>query len=409
MCAPCGRRNSGLRTVGTDAAHSVCRLRAPTPSGRGGPHNLRDRPPTGGRELKHRRISGRRAALAGGAVAALIAAGVTFQNANASEAPKTGTPRTLSAEAAGKLASTLGQDLGSGAAGTYYDAKTNQLVVNVLDESAAQSARTAGATARIVQNSLAELAGARTTLKKDATIPGTSWATDPRTNKVVVTADSTVSKAEWATLSKVVDGLGGKAEIKRSPGEFKPFVAGGDAIAGSGGRCSLGFNVVKGGQPYFITAGHCTEAISSWSDSSGNVIGQNEQSSFPGNDFGLVKYTAEVDHPSAVDLYNGSTQAITKAGDATVGEKVTRSGSTTQVHSGTVTGLDATVNYAEGTVSGLIQTDVCAEPGDSGGSLFNGDTAIGLTSGGSGDCTSGGETFFQPVTEALSVFGAEIG
>src|SRR4029079_19040209 len=95
---------------------------------------------------------------------------------------------------------------------------------------------------------------------------------------------------------------------------------------------------------------------------------------------------------------------------ATVGQKVTRRGSTTQVHSGTVTGLDATVNYGNGDiVNGLIQTDVCAEPGDSGGSLFSGDTAIGLTSGGSGDCTSGGETFFQPVTEGLSAFGAPIG
>jgi streptogrisin D len=359
--------------------------------------------------LKHRRIPKRRAALAGAGVAALIAAGVTFQNANASETPKTEAPHTLSVAAAGKLASTLGKDLGADAAGTYYDAKTKHLVVNVLDEAAAKTVQAAGARARIVQNSLAELAGARTTLKKDATIPGTSWATDPSSNKVVVTADRTVSKAEWAKLTKVADGLGSKVELKRTKGEFKPFVAGGDAITGSGGRCSLGFNVVKDGQPYFITAGHCTEAISTWSDSNGNVIGKNEQSSFPGNDFGLVKYTATVDHPSAVDLYNGSTQQITKAGDATVGEKVTRSGSTTQVHSGTVTGLDATVNYSEGTVSGLIQTDVCAEPGDSGGSLFDGDTAIGLTSGGSGDCTSGGETFFQPVTEALSAFGAQIG
>ncbi len=80
------------------------------------------------------------------------------------------------------------------------------------------------------------------------------------------------------------------------------------------------------------------------------------------------------------------------------------------MHTGTVTGLDATVNYGNGDiVNGLIQTDVCAEPGDSGGSLFDGDAAIGLTSGGSGDCTSGGETFFQPVTEALSTFGAQIG
>ncbi|WP_416956445.1 S1 family peptidase [Streptomyces sp. Agncl-13] len=360
--------------------------------------------------MKHRRIPRRRVAVAGAGIAALVVAGVTLQSANASETTQAAAPHTLTALAAGKLASTLGKDLGTDAAGTFYDAKTKSLVVNVLDKTAADTVEAAGAKARIVENSLAELTSARTTLKQDATIPGTSWATDPTTNKVVVTADRTVSDAEWTKLTKVVDGLGGKAELQRTKGEFKPFIAGGDAISGSGGRCSLGFNVVKGGAPYFITAGHCTEAISTWSDSSGNEIGTNEQSSFPDNDFGLVKYTSDVAHPSEVDLYNGSSQAITHAAAATVGEKVTRSGSTTQVHTGTVTGLDATVNYGNGDiVNGLIQTDVCAEPGDSGGSLFDGDAAIGLTSGGSGDCTSGGETFFQPVTEALSTFGAQIG
>ncbi|MEU1531073.1 S1 family peptidase [Streptomyces fagopyri] len=348
--------------------------------------------------------------MTGAGIAALVAAGATFQTANASETPRAPAPQTLSMAAAGKLASTLGEDLGAGAAGTYYDAKSRHLVVNVLDETAAKAVASAGARARIVENSLAELKSARATLKSDATIPGTSWATDPQTNKVVVTADRTVSKAEWAKLTQVVGSLGSKAELQRTKGEFKPFIAGGDAITGSGGRCSLGFNVVKGGQPYFITAGHCTQAISTWSDPSGNQIGTNEQSSFPDNDFGLVKYTGSTEHPSAVDLYNGSSQSITKAAEATVGEKVTRSGSTTHVHTGTVTGLDATVNYGNGDiVNGLIQTDVCAEPGDSGGSLFDGDSAIGLTSGGSGDCTSGGETFFQPVTEALSAFGAQIG
>ncbi|MFI8244324.1 S1 family peptidase [Streptomyces sp. NPDC085866] len=360
--------------------------------------------------MQHRRIPRRRAAVTGAGVAALVAAGVTFQTANASEPAKSAPePRVLSVPAAGKLASALVKDLGSDAAGSYYDARTKSLVVNVLDATAAESVRAAGAKARVVAHSLAELDRARATLKKDATIPGTSWAIDPVTDKVVVTADRTVSGGEWAKLGKVVDGLGAKAELKRSKGEFKAFIAGGDAITGSGGRCSLGFNVVKDGQPYFLTAGHCTEAISTWSDSSGGVIGKNAQSSFPGNDFGLVKYTSGVDHPSEVDLYNGSARQITGAAEATVGMKVTRSGSTTHVHDGTVTGLNATVNYSEGTVGGLIQTDVCAEPGDSGGSLFSGSSAIGLTSGGSGDCTSGGETFFQPVTEALSATGAQIG
>ncbi|MFG2312479.1 S1 family peptidase [Streptomyces sp. NPDC048566] len=360
--------------------------------------------------MKHRRISRRRAAVTGAGIAALVTAAVTFQTANASEAPTAAAPHTLSAAAAGKLASTLGEDLGADAAGTYYDAGTRHLVVNVLDAKAAEEVAAAGAKARIVENSLAELKAARTRLTRDATIPGTSWATDPASNKVVVTADRTVSRAAWAKLTEVTDRLGDTVELQRTKGELKPFIAGGDAITGSGGRCSLGFNVVKDGQPYFITAGHCTESISTWSDSSGNEIGTNEQSSFPDNDFGLVKYTGGAEHPSEVNLYNGSSQPITGAAEATVGEKVTRSGSTTQVHTGTVTGLDATVNYGNGdVVNGLIQTDVCAEPGDSGGSLFDGESAIGLTSGGSGDCTAGGETFFQPVTEALSAFGARIG
>ncbi|MFD8914539.1 S1 family peptidase [Streptomyces sp. NPDC059575] len=359
--------------------------------------------------MKHRHIPRRRVALAGGAAAALVAAGVTLQTANASETGSAAQVKVLSAPAAGKLGSALLGDLGASAAGSYYDAQGKSLVVNVLDGSAARTVEAAGARARIVTRSLAQLDGTRSALTQRASIPGTSWAIDPVSNKVVVTADRTVGAAAWGKLGRVVDGLGDAVQLKRSKGEFKPFIAGGDAITGSGGRCSLGFNVVKGGAPYFLTAGHCTAAISSWSDSSGNVLGQNEVSSFPGNDYGLVKYTGAVAHPSEVDLYNGSSQAITGVAEAAVGMRVTRSGSTTRVHDGTVTGLNATVNYSEGTVSGLIQTDVCAEPGDSGGSLFSGSGAVGLTSGGSGDCTSGGETFFQPVGEALAATGAQIG
>ncbi|WP_176726504.1 S1 family peptidase [Streptomyces sp. OspMP-M43] len=387
------RRNSG---------RPILRVRAP--------HLLRARPHRRSK-LKHRRISRKRATLAGSAVVALVAAGFTFQTANASDDVPAFAAKTLSADAAGKLATTLDRDLGADAAGSYYDATAKILVVNVVDEAGAEQVRQAGGKARIVENSLAELKSARGTLTEKATIPGTSWAVDPVSNKVLVTADSTVDGAAWKKLSAVVEGLGGKAELNRTAGEFTPLIAGGDAIWGSGSRCSLGFNVVKGGEPYFLTAGHCTESVTSWSDTQGgSEIGANEGSSFPENDYGLVKYTSDTAHPSEVNLYDGSTQAITQAGDATVGQAVTRSGSTTQVHDGEVTALDATVNYGNGDiVNGLIQTTVCAEPGDSGGALFAGDTALGLTSGGSGDCSSGGTTFFQPVPEALAAYGAEIG
>jgi streptogrisin B len=71
--------------------------------------------------------------------------------------------------------------------------------------------------------------------------------------------------------------------------------------------------------------------------------------------------------------------------------------------------LNQTVNCGGGDiVSGLIRTSVCAEPGDSGGPLCAGTVAYGLTSGGSGNCSSGGTTFFQPVVEALNAYGVNV-
>ncbi|MFE2545073.1 S1 family peptidase [Actinacidiphila glaucinigra] len=362
--------------------------------------------------MKHRRISGRKAVLAGGGATAVLAALIVLPHANAAPGPAPA-PRSLTPAAAVTLAAHLTSELDAeDTAGSYYDAGSDRLVVNVLGAEAADTVRAAGAVPRTVAHTMAELRAATRTLGLQARIPGTAWSVDPRTNQVVVTADRTVSAAGMDRLDEAVDGLGaGTARVQKSKGEFKPFIAGGDAIFGSGARCSLGFNVVKDGQPYFLTAGHCGVDIKSWSDSAGGrEIGSVEAATFPGHDYALVKYTGSgVDHPSAVDLYNGSAQEITSAATPAVGQAVQRSGSTTQVHDGTVTGLDATVNYQEGSVSGLIQTDVCAEPGDSGGALFSGATALGLTSGGSGDCTGGGETFFQPVTDALEVYGAEIG
>jgi hypothetical protein len=75
-----------------------------------------------------------------------------------------------------------------------------------------------------------------------------------------------------------------------------------------------------------------------------------------------------------------------------VDQSVQRSGNATGLHSGTVTALNATVNYPEASLSGLIRTTVCAEGGDSGGSLVAGSTALGLTSGGSSNCRTGGTT-----------------
>ncbi|SOD87644.1 S1 family peptidase [Streptomyces sp. Ag109_G2-15] len=240
-----------------------------------------------------------------------------------------------------------------------------------------------------------------------ADIGGTAWAVDSKTNRVVVTVDSTVSKAEIAKIKQQAGGNAGALTIKHTSGKFKKLISGGDAIYGGSYRCSLGFNVRSGSTYYFLTAGHCGEVASTWYSNSGHttVLGTNVGYSFPGNDFALVRYTnSSIAHPSAV-----GNQTISSAATPSVGTTVYRRGSTTGTHSGRVTALNATVNYGSGDiVYGLIQTTVCAEGGDSGGPLYGGSVAYGLTSGGSGNCTSGGTTFFQPVTEALSYYGVTL-
>ncbi|MFD5793475.1 S1 family peptidase [Streptomyces diastatochromogenes] len=240
-----------------------------------------------------------------------------------------------------------------------------------------------------------------------ADIGGTAWAVDSRTNRVVVTVDSTVSKAEIAKIKQQAGGNAGALTIKHTSGKFKKLISGGDAIYGGSYRCSLGFNVRSGSTYYFLTAGHCGEVASTWYSNSGHTttLGTNVGYSFPGNDFALVRYTnSSIAHPSAV-----GNQTISSAATPSVGTTVYRRGSTTGTHSGRVTALNATVNYGSGDiVRGLIQTTVCAEGGDSGGPLYAGSVAYGLTSGGSGNCTSGGTTFFQPVTEALSYYGVTL-
>ncbi|MFF7177229.1 alpha-lytic protease prodomain-containing protein [Streptomyces sp. NPDC008121] len=296
--------------------------------------------------------------------------------------------------------------LGGVAKGARLIAVTSALLAASALAMPSSSAATTGET----RATTAELTAVGAAVR-GADVPGTAWYTDQATGKVVLTADSTVSAAEIAKLRQAAGERAGSLEIKRTPGTLNKLIAGGQAIYAGGGRCSLGFNVRSGSTYYALTAGHCTNIGSTWYTNSANttVLGTRTGSSFPTNDYGIIRHSNASAADGRVYLYNGSYRDITGAGNAYVGQSVQRSGSTTGLRSGTVTGLNATVNYGNGDiVYGMIQTNVCAEPGDSGGALFSGSTALGLTSGGSGNCSSGGTTFFQPVTEALGAYGVSV-
>lgn len=183
-----------------------------------------------------------------------------------------------------------------------------------------------------------------------------------------------------------------------------PQVAGGDLVyANNGTACRAEVNARNASTYYIIMPGHCTQGTSAWYTNAAHTtyIGPTVGTSFPGNDYGLVRYdNPAVPHPGG---------GFTSVGTPHVGERVCRKSSVSGVHCGTVTALNATVNYGGGqVVSGLIATTVCAEPGDTGGLLYSGTAAIGVFVGGSGNCSTGGTSYYQPLAEVLAAYGLSL-
>lgn len=334
------------------------------------------------------------------AVAGLVAGFLLTPSAAqaTSGAPQRPVARTDTARVATTLATRLGA---SRTAGSYLDG--GRLVVTVTDPAAARTVRAAGATPHLVARSDARLQEIARTLIRSARAPGTAWVADPRSDRVLVAADRTVSDARLRRLKTAIRPYGDAVLLQRVNGTLGVRLSGGDPIMGAFSRCTVGANVTSGDVYYFVTAGHCGNVEPSWYTLAGDYIGPTVSTNFPGNDYALVRYDGDVSHEGTV-----GGQDITSVGDAYVGEHVCMRGGTSGVHCGTVLGLNATVNYGEGTVNGLIETNLCAEPGDSGSPLFDGSVLLGILSGGSGDCTSGGTSFFQPITEILSVYGVNI-
>jgi streptogrisin C len=296
------------------------------------------------------------------------------------------------------LRARLGADFG----GAHIDAD-GQLVVNVVNDEHAAVVRAEGATARPARFRAAELDAAVADLngnpKHPSDVPG--WYTDAVTNQVVVEVNpgSVEAAHRFVADSGVAADKVVFVETTHRPVPLIDVI-GGNAYRTGSGRCSIGFPTSSG----FITAGHCGEEGATTTDPSGTVTG----SKFPGNDWAYVETNSGNTSKPLVNKYDGSNVTVAGSSEASDGAKGCRSGSTTQWHCGTLQSRNATVNYPEGSVTGMIKTSICAEPGDSGGSMIAGTQAQGVTSGGSGDCDSGGTTYFQPIGPAMSALGVSI-
>ncbi|MBM7858080.1 streptogrisin C [Lentzea nigeriaca] len=305
-----------------------------------------------------------------------------------------------------ELAEQAKASLGDAFGGAWIDQASGKLNVAVTRSGLSVS----GADVQVVQNSLTQLNGTKSVLDlMSAPAAITSWRVDEKSNSVVIEVDKSSRDAAAEQFIATAKSIGSAVTVEEVTESPTPLydLRGGDAIYMGGGRCSLGFSVQGG----FVTAGHCGTAGTAVSGYNRVAAGTFAASTFPGNDYSWVRTNANWTPRPWVNRYGGANVIVKGSSEAAVGAQICRSGSTTGWHCGSVQAKNQTVNYPQGTVRGLTRTNVCAEPGDSGGSWVAGSgwgQAQGVTSGGSGNCSSGGTTYFQPVNPILSRYGLRL-
>lgn len=307
----------------------------------------------------------------------------------------------------------LRKKLGGHFAGAWVTGSTSQLVVGTTDRGDTAAIEAAGAETKVVRHSLGALQAAKRALDTSATrrAPrGTAvWAVDVRTNSVIVRTAQPGAAKDFLKRSGAAGSLVRVTRSAEEPRTYADDIRGGDAYySGGSTRCSVGFAVTKGSSHGFVTAGHCGKAGTATTGHNRAAQGVVRGSSFPGDDYAWVEANDDWRARPYVKGPGSANLSVSGSEEVPAGSSVCRSGSTSGWRCGTVEQHDATVTYQQGTVRGLTRTSVCAEQGDSGGPFISGDQAQGTTSGGSGDCSTGGTTYYQPVAEPLADYGLKL-
>lgn len=302
----------------------------------------------------------------------------------------------------------LRKKLGGRFGGSYFSGPTSDtLTVTSTSIADVSMIDAAGVQPRVVDKSFAELRGLLAVLVEDAPLPTADSINvlfpEVRINKVVVLTPTPEIVEEH--IKDV--GLDDEVLVRPSNERPKPLydVVGGDAYyIQANARCSVGFSVRRGTQDAFVGAGHCGRTGDTTTGYNQVNQGVFQNSVFPVHDHAWIAVNSNWTPRPWAKSQTGGTVNVAGSTEAIEGAAVCRTGSTSGWHCGTVQQRGASVQYPEGNVSGLTRTDACAEPGDSGGPFISGEQAQGVTSGGAGNCSSGGTTYFQPLTPILKTY-----
>ncbi len=335
-------------------------------------------------------------------------------------------------DAAVRLAAVLEPQLGAEFGGAWLDEATGRLVVGATTAAAADRARAAGATPRIVRYSLSALTAAK--LELDDTqrsaparmADAISWGVDPQRNALVVTVRT---GRTVAPVQELAERRGDLVQLEESDDvpHTTDYLDGGDpmGVSSSSDTCSVGFNAYKGSTSYVLTAGHCGDANDP-AFSKGKHIGRYVESWYPVNDDALVR-NDRLDQWTVgpwVATYSSNDTAYYVQGTIVniVNGSSCKSGRTTKITCGKLKMFGETVTYDGGdVVYNMTRHTACVKSGDSGGANFtkpgsNGRvSALGITSGGRTWTVNGVErcgqeigkknrAWFQPIADTLKYY-----
>ncbi|WP_231920110.1 S1 family peptidase [Microlunatus soli] len=318
--------------------------------------------------------------------------------------------------------------LGPARTGGGYIDDNGTPVVTTTAAGRQTAVRSGGVTVRVVDHSLQELRRARASLDKYAKARGAGqvqeWHIDVVANRLLVaSADS--DDAVTRSFLRHARSLGDAVQVETVESSIRPA---GRSLYNSDNislnntlECSVGFNATDSqNRQIFLTAGHCLNGSSA--AYRGTFVGSPSVSRYPNSDFGAVRTDTSVWTPEpAVNKYDGKARAVLGTAQPAVGSEVCKSSSRSGWTCGTIQAYGQTVNYGGGNiVYDLVRFSACVEPGDSGGAVMDGSSAVGLISGAQFYTTGNGReicgsrvgqpnvSFYQPIRPALKALDAKL-
>lgn len=156
-------------------------------------------------------------------------------------------------------------------------------------------------------------------------------------------------------------------------------------VAGGLLECSTGFNGELDGKPVVITAAHCAgEDGKRAAFADGQEFGTMSDTQREGIDTSLIAVDDEFAdrfQTNLVGVGDDNTQGIIGTADPVVGQKACKTGFRTGYSCGTISQVGTSIDVSGSRmIDNAFTIDLCALPGDSGGVVFSGDRALGISS-----------------------------